>query len=260
MFNVLYSIFSECRKYILRGLPKQGISKNKKGDVTKYFDKFIENKIISKLKIKCKLKAKLISEEQKNEIEINKNFSGDYNYIIIDPVDGSDNYSASIPFVCFGVAIFNNKKEPIYSFAGNYYSGDFIYADKNKILFNNKQKNLHHKQSFKKILIFTFSKSKIKNHIKFQRLINDFDLIRSLGATIGEMILVSKSIADAFVDVRGKLTFENFAPFFLIARHLDLKLTDEKGKDLSVNNFSLTKKYKIIFANSKVSKEIVNKL
>ncbi|MCX8093922.1 MAG: hypothetical protein N3E50_07155 [Candidatus Goldbacteria bacterium] len=253
MFKVLYNIFRECRYYILKGLSNKAIVKNKKGDITKYFDKFIENKIITGLKNKCPLKAHIISEELSKSVKINKNRTGNYNYIIIDPVDGSDNYSIGIPFVCMGISIFDDKFNPIYSFVGNYYSCDWIYADENKILFNKKYK--HRNERNKKLLIFTFSK--IKLNMKIQHLINKFDIIRSLGATIGEMMFVTMKKAEAFIDIRGKLTFENFAPFFLIAKHTSLKLVNEKGEEIKLKNFSLTEKYKIIFTNEKNLKSII---
>lgn len=253
MFKILYNIFIECRRYILNGLPKKEINRNKKGDITKYFDKYIEKLIIFMLKKKCKLKAKVLSEELGKTIEINKNFPGNYNYIIIDPVDGSDNYVASIPFVCMGLSFFDDKKNPTYSFVGNYYSGDWIYADKKKILSN--KKYYKKKDNNKKMLIFTFSKSRLKTNVR--NIFNDFDIIRSLGATIGEMILVAKGCAEAFVDIRGKLTLENFAPFFLISRHFGLRLTDEQGNDIILNNYSITKKYKIIFAKPKILRNLL---
>lgn len=254
MFEILYNIFIDCRRHILNDLSKKEIKKNKKGDITKYFDKFIENLIISLLKKNCKLKAKILSEELGKTIEINENFPGNYNYIIIDPVDGSDNYVASIPFVCMGLSFFDDKKNPIYSFVGNYYSGDWIYADKKKILLNKKCYEKKDNNN-KKMLIFTFSKLKLKANV--WNIFNDFDIIRSLGATIGEMILVTQGSAEAFVDIRGKLTLENFAPFFLISRHFGLKLTDERGNDIILNDYSITKKYKILFAKPKVLKKLL---
>jgi len=255
MFKILSGIFNECRRYVLNGLSKKRAEKNKKGDITKYFDKYIENLIILRLKEKCKLKAEILSEELHEKILINKKFLGKNNYIIIDPVDGSDNYVAGIPFVCMGISIFDNKKIPIYSFVGNYYSGDWIYADKKKVVFSSK--NFTQKQKDKKILIYTFSKLKLSNIKHLEKLINSFDIIRSLGATIGEMILVVKGSAAAFVDIRGKLTLENFAPFFLISKHLGLKLTDAKGQDIVLNNFSMTQRHNIIFAKCKVLKKII---
>ncbi|MCX7698136.1 MAG: hypothetical protein N2114_01555 [Candidatus Goldbacteria bacterium] len=254
MFKVLYNIFIECRSYILKGLSAKTLIRNKKGDLTKYFDKFIENKIITELKNKCPLKAQIISEELSKSVKINKSKSGNYNYIIIDPVDGSDNYTIKIPFVCMGISIFDDKFNPIYSFVGNYYSCDWIYADENKIVFNKKYKHNYDERN-KKLLIFTFSKLKL--NMKMQNLLTKFDIIRSLGATIGEMMLVAMNRAEAFIDIRGKLTFENFAPFFLIAKHTSLKLVNEKGEEIKLKNFSLTKKYKIIFTNEKNLKSII---
>jgi myo-inositol-1(or 4)-monophosphatase len=253
MFKTLFDIFNECRRCVLKGLPDKAIKRNKKGDITKYFDKYIENLIISNLKKKCRLKAKILSEESDKIIEINKGKQGNHNYVIIDPVDGSDNYSADIPFVCMGISIFNYKKQPVYSFVGNYFSGDWIYADESQLISNNKY--LQRKTKWKKILIFTFSKINVKKIRNLQKFITSFDVIRSLGATIGEMMLVANGSAEAFIDVRGKLTLENFTPFFLIAKHRNLKLTDEKGREITLKDFSFTRKYKIIFTENKMIKQ-----
>jgi myo-inositol-1(or 4)-monophosphatase len=75
--------------------------------------------------------------------------------------------------------------------------------------------------------------------------------IRALGATAGEMLLVARGDVDAFIDIRDKLTLENFAPFFLIAKHTDSILTDEKGQKIKINDLSLSKGYNIIFSKDK---------
>nr|MBP7793084.1 hypothetical protein [Candidatus Goldiibacteriota bacterium] len=167
MFKTLFNIFNECRRCVLKGLPDKAIKRNKKGDITKYFDKYVENLIISKLKEKCRLKAKILSEESDKITEINKEKQGNYNYVIIDPVDGSDNYSADIPFVCMGISIFNDRKQPFYSFVGNYFSGDWIYSAKKWLISNNDY--LQRKTKWKRILIFTFSKITLKKIVNIQK-------------------------------------------------------------------------------------------
>jgi fructose-1,6-bisphosphatase/inositol monophosphatase family enzyme len=71
------------------------------------------------------------------------------------------------------------------------------------------------------------------------------------------MLLVAKGEAKAFVDVRGTLTLENFAPYFLIARHAGLKITDHAGKDLRLESLSMKKGYKLIFAQKPFLKKII---
>src|SRR5208283_2097649 len=114
MKKILTNAFKEIRKQLLKGLSSQKKRKNAKGQITKYFDKHTENKIISILKQKLKFRAIIISEESKEEIVINENMDNKPYYIIIDPVDGSDNYTNGIPFVSFGLAVFDYKLEPVY--------------------------------------------------------------------------------------------------------------------------------------------------
>lgn len=225
----------------MEGLPVKALGRNSKGDTTRYFDKYAENQIIRFLGKKINYKAKIISEElDKPKILNPKDNSGGI-YIIIDPVDGSDNYLKGIPFVCLGIAVFDKNMEPLYSFAGNYYTGEYYYADRKRITIKTNRKS---RDKGKPLLIYTMGGEK-KTYIP--RAAPAHKTVRSLGATIGEMLMVMQGKAVGFVDTRGDLTLENFAPFFLAVKHGKAKLSDEKGRKLKIKDFSLTKKYKIIF-------------
>ena len=76
--------------------------------------------------------------------------------------------------------------------------------------------------------------------------------MRSLGATIGELILTIKGGAKTFIDIRNKLTPENFAPFFLIAGHTKACFTDEYGKPFRLKSKLLTDEYNVVFSNNKL--------
>lgn len=247
MKNSLFiKLFKILRKLLLKGISKRAIKINSKGQVTKYFDKFIENKIIYYLRKNLKIKAEIVSEELNKNIMIKKNNKGEKFYIIIDPVDGSDNYLFNIPFVCLGIAVFNEKKESVFSFVGNYYTGEYILADNKKINFH-----LNNKSKMKKggaFFIISHIDSKHINQLK--NIVKKFNNIRAIGATVGEMMLVASGFMDCFIDVRKRLTLENFAPFFLIAKHTNSILTDMKGNEIKLKTFSLTKKYRIIFSKN----------
>ena len=245
MKAVFCGIFSEIRKDILKGLPKKKVGRNSKGDITKFFDKHAENKAIRLLGKKTKFNARIISEELSREIKITKKKGQPYNTVIIDPVDGSDNYALGIPFVCFGVAVFDPSFKPLYSFAGNYFTGDYIYADRKKIAFGMKKND-----AGKRTAIITLSGIRKGNLCGF---IKQYNRIRTMGATIGEMIMVAKGEAETFIDVRNRLTLENFAPFFLIARRTGSVLTDEKGKKIEIKTLSLSRGYNIVYSRSKAA-------
>ncbi len=251
MKTVFERIFKTLRIHILKGLSSYKVGINSKGDITKYFDKFCETKIISMLQ-KSGIKAVIISEELKKTITINPSAKSGLHYIIIDPVDGSDNYLSGVPFVCLGIAVFDAEMEPVYSLAGNYFTGDWFYADKMFLYLNGKKFNAS--KAAKKpedIIYFAFTDTAVNLDNKFREIfLHSSGKVRSLGATIGELMLVIKGGAKSLVDVRGKLTPENFAPFFLIARHTKACFTDEYGNVFKLRSKLLTDEYNVVFSNN----------
>jgi fructose-1,6-bisphosphatase/inositol monophosphatase family enzyme len=248
MHRLFRIIFNRLRKLLLSGMPATRVGINAKGDVTKYFDKHTESLIISFLRNNIKFKAEIISEELKEPLMINPAAKTGKHYIIIDPVDGSDNYLARTPFVAVAIAVFDEGLKPVFSFAGNYFTGDCVYADLGGLYFNGRKIRGPFIKPPKELLVLAVSDTKPKKPHEFMALVNEFDIIRSFGATAGEMLYVVKGEARAFADLRGKLTLENFAPYFLIAKHAGLRMTDEKGLDLELKTLSMTKGYKIVFS------------
>jgi myo-inositol-1(or 4)-monophosphatase len=251
MKTVFSRIFKTLRKDVIKGLSSKKVGINSKGDITKYFDKFCETKIISILK-KSGIKAVVISEELKKPVIINPSMKSGQHYIIIDPVDGSDNYLSGVPFVCLGIAVFDSAMEPIYSLAGNYYTGDWFYADRKSLYLNGRKFNPA--KAAKKpedIIYFAFTDTVVNLDNEFREIfLHSSGKVRSLGATIGELMLVIKGGAKSLVDVRGKLTPENFAPFFLITRHTKACFTDERGNVLKLRSKLLTDEYNVVFSNN----------
>jgi|ERR1035437_8713181 fructose-1,6-bisphosphatase/inositol monophosphatase family enzyme len=252
MKTVLSGIFNTIRPHILKGLSVKKVGINSKGDVTKYFDKFCETKIISILR-KLPVKATIISEELKHPLIINPSLKTQMHYIIIDPVDGSDNYLSGVPFVCLGIAVFDGNMEPLYSLAGNYYTGDWFYADRRALFLNGKKFDAV--KAAKKpndIIYFAFTDTAVNLDNKFRKIfLYESGKVRSLGATIGELILVIKGGAKSFIDIRNDLTPENFAPFFLIAKHTKACFTDEYGMDFRLKSKRLTDGYNVVFSNNR---------
>jgi fructose-1,6-bisphosphatase/inositol monophosphatase family enzyme len=257
MINIFKKIFLVTRKAIIAGMSSARTGINAKGDITKYFDKHTENLIISELKQTVRFRAQIISEELKKPLFINSDVKTGMYSIIIDPVDGSDNYLAGTHFVAVAIAVFDEKLRPVYSFAGNYYTGDYVYADKKALYFNGRKIRKPFIKPPKELLLLAVTDTRPKKPAEFMSLVNEFDIIRSFGATAGELLYVVKGEAKAFVDIRGKLTLENFAPFFLIAKHAGLKMTDEKGKDMKLTSLSMTKGYKIIFSQPAYLRKII---
>jgi len=254
---LLLRVFKALQKEIIRGISKKPLNTNSKGQTTRFFDRYCEDEIISSIRQRVKVKTIIISEELKSNLVLNKSLDTQVQYIIIDPVDGSDNYIANVPFVCMGVAVFDAAFVPLYSFTGNYYTGDYLYADRDKMILNGK---LYQRPAptGKKTALFTISGLKKREWRKAEKLKNVFDTVRSLGATIGEIMMVIKGDATAFADIRGRLTLENFAPFFLMSGYAGLIMTDKKGRKINIRGLSLAKGYDVLVSREKeIHKKLV---
>jgi myo-inositol-1(or 4)-monophosphatase len=263
MHSLLRSIFFTVKKKVLRGLSSRKVGINSKGDITKYFDKYSENLIISMFRKGCGIKASIISEELDKPLLINNHLGGPMHYVIIDPVDGSDNYLSGVPFVCLGIAVFDENMEPVYSLAGNYYTGDYFYADRKKLLLNGRKFDAAKAaKDPADIYYFAFTDTTVGLDNRFRKVfLHSSGKVRSLGATIGELMLVIKGGSKCFIDIRGKLTPENFAPFFLIARHTKCVFTDARGNPFFLRSKLLTDGYDVVFSNNpQRHKEFINKL
>jgi myo-inositol-1(or 4)-monophosphatase len=251
MEKLLAGIFFTLRKSILKGLSSKAVGVNNKGDVTKYFDRFCEKFIIKKLQ-SSGLKAVIISEELPAPLTINPDKKSPQYYCIIDPVDGSDNYLSGVPFVCLGIALFDENMEPVFSLAANYYTGDWFYADKKTLKLNGRKFIEKPAAQINGLIYFAFHNTSIKVDEAFNSLfLYGADKARSTGSTIGEIMTVIKGGAKSFIDIRDGLTPENFAPFFLIVRHLRGAFTDEHGMEFKLRNLKLTETYNVIFSNTK---------
>ena len=253
MRTVLESIYRGLRPRILHGISPRKVGVNNKGDVTKYFDRFSEKYIISALRKRSGIRATIISEELEKPLVINARLKTPMHYVIIDPVDGSDNYLSGVPFVCLGIAVFDERMEPLYSLAGNYYTGDCFYADRQKLLLNGKKFDANKaSKSPADIYYYAFTDTSVKMTEKFRKVfLLSSGKVRSLGATIGELILVIKGGSRCFIDIRGKLTPENFAPFFLIVKHTNAVFTDTSGREFRLRSKKLTDEYDVVFANNR---------
>lgn len=231
------------------GISSKAVGKNSKGQTTKFFDVYCEKKIIDFLKQNIKFKATVISEEIEEPFVINPASRTPMHYIIIDPVDGSDNYMNSVGFVCVGIAVFDSNYEPVLSFSGNYFTGDYFYADSKRAVINGKPvKGLKTGNQVRNSALLVMSNNIFKNGRALLEFAGSFESIRSLGATVGEILQVLMQNYGVFIDIRGKLSLENFAPYFIAQKHGLLIITDPDGKPLKLKGLELVTGYDLVAA------------
>jgi len=242
-------LFKLLKGKLLRGLSKEGRGKNIKGDTTAYFDRHIEETAIDFIKKNSKYGAVIISEEQKKPRLTGRSRPADRKIIIMDPVDGSDNYIKDIPFVSFGIGVLNADMTPYLGFAGNYYSGAAMYCGPEGYYYSGAGSGGVKKN--KRTIFFTFSGLKPGDIKRAAALLPGYETVRSMGATIAELMCVTGGAAEAFIDIRGKLTLENFAPFFKCAREKKIFMCGLDGREIVPGNLSMKKGYKLVGARDR---------
>ncbi|MBN2754777.1 MAG: hypothetical protein JXR81_07920 [Candidatus Goldbacteria bacterium] len=249
MEKKLVSFFNRLSARVKKGISSKAVGKNSKGQTTKFFDVYCEKQIIDFLKKNIKVKATVISEEIAEPFVINHSSRTDMHYIIIDPVDGSDNYMNSVGFVCVGIAVFDSNYEPVMSFAGNYFTGDYFYADKKKAVINGKKAGIKKTSvPVRNSALLVMSNNTFKDGQALLKFTDGFESIRSLGATIGEMLQILMGHYGVFIDVRGKLSLENFAPYFIAQKYGLLIITDPYGRPLKLKGLELVTGYDVVAA------------
>lgn len=160
----------------------------------------------------------IVQSEENGEISLNgKNKPITF---ILDPLDGSSNYSRQIPFSCISVAI--NAGLEKFSFSSLQYGFVFDFLRNNlyeinngNVLINGKLLNYKKKTGTPAIVLYTYMSKRYNLAFEFEK----YNMIRTLGASALELSLVATGDLDAFVDVRNSLRTYDFA---VGARMIDL--------------------------------------
>jgi myo-inositol-1(or 4)-monophosphatase len=189
--EVVYSLAKDVEKVVmpLFGRPESGrnVGTNVSGDVTKYVDRVAEDMVIDRLK---PLGINIVSEE------VGLIDQGSDLTAVIDPIDGSYNFSAGIPIFAFSFALFKGEK-PLYGalyefFPGNYYEaipgqGAYLNGEKIEVLPKEPEKAA--------VSFYTRGKG--------VGLIRRIKRVRVLGAVAVELAYLARGSLQAVVDVRN---------------------------------------------------------
>lgn len=188
-----YSAFNEVRK---RKEFNKRISIGYGGDITLFFDEYVEKAIINNLKGKV---AKVLSEE-KGLIEC----EGKEYLAIIDPVDGSTNTSREIPFSATTITLSKGRKfeEIVASGTIDLVHGEMFMCDGSKVLYNGNEAKPSIKKDLKEAIASIDMKITKENLIFANRLIRISEgirYLRFLGAIALELAYVACGRIDAFI-------------------------------------------------------------
>jgi len=239
----LKNIINEVVSYLLSGkVGSKIVGRGASGDVTKEFDKVSEDILVRGLRALFNDSIVIVSEELGF-----KAFGKPKWLAIMDPVDGSTNYDAGIPWVAvsLGLARFYEGKELMIkdieiALVANVYEGTIYEYFNGKVYANGKEVVRLSKP--KNVVLGYFEKPEAYKIIpSYWSVRGRRAALRSLGSVALEMIYVGLGRAEAFVDLRAKIRNVDVAAAYRIALALGAKaaLCDESPlEEFPINNIA----------------------
>ena len=238
MLKELEEMFKEVQKYLLTEGRRQIeiIKKNPRGDLSREFDLKAEEIAINFCKRRFDFPVKILTEERGTILTK----EGKPKYVfVIDPVDGSTNFKQGIEASSFSIAAIPAEKPVMpqnvrFGLIGNVFTGSVSKAEKGKGATLNGKKISTSKtgQVEKAIVNIDLDFDEREKIARVLPLMKRLYQMRRIGSASTELSLVASAGFDAHVDVRDKLTPENFMAAYLIIKEAGGVLTDAFGEEL----------------------------
>ncbi len=216
------------------------------GDITKVFDKEAENIVLSRLRDYFSDELIVVSEERGIV-----RFGRDVKWVaIVDPVDGSTNYDAGIPWVAVSVGLAPLREDAtrvsdIVAAVVAEVFRDRIYEyhiDKGVLVDGSPAKR---REKPKSILLGYFEVPDAYDPVpEYWRLRGGRAALRSLGSAALDIVYVGLGMAEGFIDARAKLRNVDVAAALRIAIALGAQGIANEGidaKDIRIDDLSKVK-------------------
>ncbi|WP_292459972.1 bifunctional fructose-bisphosphatase/inositol-phosphate phosphatase [Methanothermococcus sp.] len=203
------------------------------GDTTELVDRISEDIVLKYLK---PLNVNIVSEEI-GTINNNSEWT-----VVIDPIDGSFNFTIGFPCFGFCFAVFKNNN-PYYGLTYEFLTKNTYEAFAGKGAFLNGEKIKVKEYNEKEAVISYYSKKNLNLIGKVRR-------VRIMGAFGIEMAYVAKGALDGIFDIRPYVRTTDFASSYIICKEAGAIITDENGHEFKFN-LNATDRYNIIVANDK---------
>ena len=250
-FIYIHEVIIEAGELLLDSFHKKRTVRNKgEIDLVTDADLLCENYIINKIKEKYPNHS-ILSEEEGSICN-----SREYLWIL-DPLDGTTNYSRKLPFFCISMAFSyknNIKFGIVYSPTLNY----LFYAKKNQGAYLNKKKIKVSKTSdlMKSFLVTGFPydiRTTLNDNIDiFTAFLKKSLAIRRLGSAALDLCFVAAGIFDCYWEL--KLNIWDFAAGGLILEEAGGKFTDINGDNI---DFSKNISSSIVGSNTFIHDNII---
>ena len=258
MLAHLEALFQKVRQAVTKRVEKgsggEGVapeSVNPKGDQVKWFDLVADQEIGAYFKEQFPSSVRLFSEESdvRNIGKAPPEFT-----VVVDPVDGSENFARQVSPSGMAVALIPagapiNVASVQFALVGDFFTGTIWQAERGKGAVRNGNP------------IGTGSVVRLKEAIigceldhsamagPMLSVLSEVLRVRAFGCAALALSMVGAGSLDAYLDVRGRLTPENFLASSLILTEAGGVITDPEGKALPAIS-SLTERYNILAART----------
>ncbi len=278
MQHILRGMFEEVRRYLLgEGLNSlERVGTNPKGEATRAFDAEAER--IAMAYARTHLPPFRVLSEESGELHIGE---GAPQYtLVIDPCDGSNNFKRGVRVVGFAVAVFPGDAPVLdpalveHAFVGDIFTGWAYSASRGRgALLNGRP---IHSSPISELRRAMLSINFGRVHLPGQpgdeddsrlpslpgtiwELVGQASTIRRLGATTLDLCYVAQGAFEGYIDLRCRLTPENFLAPALIIQEAGGLFTNERGQPLGPVDF--TTGYRVLAAgNQELLRQIVGAL
>ncbi|RZN39828.1 MAG: bifunctional fructose-bisphosphatase/inositol-phosphate phosphatase [Methanosarcinales archaeon] len=232
------------------------------GTPTKKIDEIAENAAINVLKDDGR-KILLISEECGEKIIFGDLRSPDVRTsdvdftVVLDPLDGTFNVVAGIPFYSVSIAIGRSDLSDIsHGFIENLHSGDVYYAEAGKGAYCNKKRiSVSEISEMQKLSVTAYAyRTDSTKVVDLGRIVRR---IRVLGCSSLELCYVASGVLDAFVDFRRYLRITDIAAGKLIIEESGGTVTTTTGTPLT-GELSIKSRVNMLASNGQVHKPLLD--
>jgi myo-inositol-1(or 4)-monophosphatase len=246
------------------GTPESGMElyTGADGTPTKKIDEMAENAAIDVLKADGR-KILLISEECGEKVIFGDLRSQDIPEsdvdftVVLDPLDGTFNVVAGIPFYSVSIAIGRTDLTDIsLGFIENLHSGDVYHAEAGKGAYCNKRRiNVSEVSELQKLSVTAYAyRTDSTKVIELGRVVRR---IRVLGCSSLELCYVASGVLDAFVDFRRYLRITDIAAGKIIIEESGGRVTDTTGMPLT-GELSITSRVSMLASNGQVHGQLLD--
>lgn len=256
MLDKLEQMFLEIRSYLMeQGIERTNVlGENRKGDVTKQFDFEAEKIALDFLSKNFDFPIKIITEER-GEL-VTKAGTPKYT-VVIDPVDGSANFTRKFESTGFSIGVLPADAElkvqnVEYALVGSVWSGTVFKAQKKKGAYRNN--SLIKTSKVEKLenarVLLDMGNPETRKRQGLMEILEKARGIRFTASSAMEQCYVASAAVDAHIDARNKLTPENFFGGYLIVKEAGGEFTLANGEEIpAIEN--MTKGYNILVAGNK---------